>query len=126
MSKTKCPCCGKKTEDSLIKEVSIFDLKEDSVIISKPEGMSDKVWDRIVRGYSLNKIIGTIQTCDLRNSIEQKLVTFFLKNKEGLIDDPKEFLSNLGIEPTEENTKILYNLDKKLIPNGNIMRMFWE
>jgi hypothetical protein len=58
MSKNKCPCCGitilGKEED--VKTVKLKNVSPNSAIISKPEGMSDKVWERFVKGYNLRLI----------------------------------------------------------------------
>jgi hypothetical protein len=60
MSKNKCPCCGitilGKEEEKKIQTVRSKDVSLNSAIILKPEGMSDKVWERFVKGYSLRLI----------------------------------------------------------------------
>jgi histone deacetylase complex regulatory component SIN3 len=121
----RCPCCGNIIKKPLAKEIDISDLEKDDLIIEKPEGMSDKVWNRFVKGYDLTKITGKIQTCNLKNPnpIEEKLVNFFLKNIKGQLDLDKLF-KNLDIELTEENINLYFNLDKKLLPNGNILRIY--
>jgi hypothetical protein len=124
LGEKNCPCCGITINGpDKIKEISFSDVEKDAIVIERPEGMSEKVWDRMGRAYNMSKIV-SIQTCNLNNPVERKIVDFFLKNNSGFINDIKEFLVELGIEPIQENANIFYNLDKKLLPNGNIIEIY--